>query len=98
GYVQGSYGNYSDGQLEGAVNIPVSDTFAMRIAGFGEARGSFYSITDPDPIDNCPNQKYAGCKVPQSVTNTPESFNPGDRLWASPRVSMLWKPNDELTV
>ncbi|HEX4117157.1 MAG TPA: TonB-dependent receptor [Rhizomicrobium sp.] len=98
GYAQASYGNYSDTQLEGAVNIPVSDTFALRIAGFGEARGSFYSVTDTDPADNCPGGKYAGCKVPQSVTNTPESFNPGDRLWASPRVSALWKPTDALTV
>ena len=37
------------GMVQGGVNIPVSDTFALRIAGFGAARGSFYSITDTDP-------------------------------------------------
>jgi len=98
GYAQASYGNYSDTQLEGAVNLPVDDTLAFRVAFFGQSRASFYSITDTDPADNCPGGKYAGCKVPQSVTNTPESFNPGDRLWATPRVSMLWKPTDRLTV
>jgi iron complex outermembrane receptor protein len=98
GYAQISYGNYSDTQLEGAVNLPVDDTLAFRIAFFGQARGSFYSITDPDPADNCPGQKYAFCKVPKSNSNTPGEFNPGDRRWLSPRVSMLWKPTDALTV
>lgn len=98
GYAQASYGNYSDGQVEGALNVPVDDTLAMRVAFFGEGRGSFFRITDPDPQDACPNQKYSGCKVPFSVTRTPGSFNPGDRWWATPRVSVLWKPTDALTI
>ncbi|HVP85973.1 MAG TPA: TonB-dependent receptor [Rhizomicrobium sp.] len=89
GYVMASIGNYTDGQLQGAVNIPVSDTFALRIAGFGEARGSFYSITDNDPADNCPGGKYAGCKP---------GYNPGDMRWAAGRISALWKPTESLTV
>ncbi|HVT26889.1 MAG TPA: TonB-dependent receptor plug domain-containing protein, partial [Lacipirellulaceae bacterium] len=89
GYVMASIGNYTDGQLQGAVNIPVTDTFALRIAGFGEARGSFYSITDNDPVDNCPGGKYAGCKP---------GYNPGDMRWAAGRISALWKPTESLTV
>lgn len=89
GYAQAQYGNYNDTQLQGAINIPISDTFAIRIAGFGEARGSFFSITDSDPADNCPNNKYAGCKP---------GYNPGDTQWAAGRISALWKPNDALTV
>ena len=46
GYAQAQYGNYNDVQLQGAVNIPISDTLALRFAGFGERRDSFYTITD----------------------------------------------------
>jgi iron complex outermembrane receptor protein len=47
GYAQASYGNYNDlgGQL--AVNLPVSDTFAMRVAAYGERRDGFYHISGP---------------------------------------------------
>ena len=72
GYVMAGLGNYYDTMLQGAVNIPVSDTFALRIAGFGDNRGSFFAITDTDPADNCPQQKYAGCKP---------GYNPGDVQW-----------------
>jgi iron complex outermembrane receptor protein len=98
GYAQASYGNYNDVQLEGAVNIPVDDTLAIRVAAFGESRDSFYDISDTDPQDNCPGGKYAGCKVPRSVTNTSGTFNPGNRRWATPRISTLWKPTSNLTV
>ncbi len=89
GYVMSGFGNYDDGMVQGAVNLPVSDTFALRVAAFGDARGSFYSITDSDPLDNCPHQKYANCKP---------GYNPGDIRWGAARVSALWKPTDALTV
>ncbi len=89
GYVMSGFGNYDNGMVQGAVNIPVSDTFALRVSGFGDARGSFYSITDTDPADNCPHQKYANCKP---------GYNPGDVRWGAGRVSALWKPTDALTV
>jgi iron complex outermembrane receptor protein len=47
GYFNANYGNYNDAGLQGAVNIPVSDTFAARVAFFGERRDSFYHITGP---------------------------------------------------
>ena len=53
------------------------------------ARDSFYSITDTDPADNCPHQKYADCKP---------GYNPGDERWAAGRVSALWKPTEALSV
>jgi iron complex outermembrane receptor protein len=89
GYAQGQFGNYDDTAVQGAVNIPISDTFAMRIALDGESRGSFYSILDRNPTDNCPNDKYAGCKP---------GYNPGDLNYGAGRVSFLWKPTDALTV
>ncbi len=48
GYLQGQYGNYNDGGLQGAINIPISNTLAARVAFFGERRDSFYHITGPD--------------------------------------------------
>jgi len=45
GYVQGQYGNYNDINMQGAVNIPISDTLALRVAGNSEYRDSFYTVT-----------------------------------------------------
>ena len=47
GYMQAQYGNYNDGRVQGAVNIPLTSTFATRIAFNSEARDSFYQITGP---------------------------------------------------
>jgi iron complex outermembrane receptor protein len=47
GYVMANYGNYNDVGAQGALNVPISDTFAARIALFGERRDSFYTITGP---------------------------------------------------
>ena len=43
GYVAGQYGNYNDAQLQGAVNLPISDTLAARLAFNSERRDSFYT-------------------------------------------------------
>ena len=47
GYVNANYGNYDDVGVQGAVNIPISDTLAARVAGFAERRDGFYHITGP---------------------------------------------------
>jgi iron complex outermembrane recepter protein len=54
GYVYARYGNYNDVNLQGAVNIPINDTLAARIAWNGEYRDSFFKVSgpwtgDPDP-------------------------------------------------
>ena len=89
GYAQAQYGNYNDASLQGAVNIPLSDTLAMRFALYGERRDTFYTITDSSPVDNCPGHKYAGCKP---------GYNPGDLRWGAGRISVLWKPTSALKV
>jgi iron complex outermembrane receptor protein len=48
GYVQGQFGNYTDIGLQGAVNLPISDTLAARIAFNSETRDSFYNVTGPN--------------------------------------------------
>jgi len=47
GYVLGQYGNYDDIKVQAAVNLPVSDTFALRAAGNMERRDTFYKVSGP---------------------------------------------------
>ena len=43
GYAQQSVGNYGYRQTEGAVNVPISDQLAFRLAGTFDNRDSFYN-------------------------------------------------------
>ena len=47
GYVQANYGNYDEIGAEGAINLPISDTFAARARTSTRQRDSFYTITGP---------------------------------------------------
>ncbi|HEV2702353.1 MAG TPA: TonB-dependent receptor [Steroidobacteraceae bacterium] len=89
GYAQLQYGNYNDRSFQGAVNLPITSTLAARVALFGDARNSFYNISDRDPADACPNNRYSGCQT---------DYNPGDLRWGAARVSVLWQPVQALQV
>ena len=89
GYAQAQYGNYNDAELQGAVDIPITDDLAIRISGYGERRDSFYTMIDRDPADNCPHNQYVGCKP---------GYNDADLNEAAGRLSVLWKPSQDLTV
>jgi len=64
GYFNVKLGNYGTLGTEGAVNLPVSSTFAARIAFFTERRNSFYHITGPGgagyPYNPGDQQLFAG--------------------------------------
>jgi iron complex outermembrane receptor protein len=47
GYALAQYGNYDDLKLQGAVNLPISSTLAVRFAGNMERRDTFYTVTGP---------------------------------------------------
>jgi iron complex outermembrane receptor protein len=47
GYVLGQYGNYNDVKLQGAINLPISDTLALRVATNDEWRDSFFKVSGP---------------------------------------------------
>jgi len=47
GYIAGQLGNYSDFGTQGAVNVPLSDTLAARVAFNTETRDSFYTFHGP---------------------------------------------------
>ena len=77
GYAQAQVGNYTDLGLQGAVNLPISDTLAARFAFYSETRDSFYGVA-----------------VEQGAYNG----NPGKVRVGAGRVSLLWKPDDALTI
>lgn len=47
GYIQANYGNYDDLGAQGAINLPIGDTIAARVAFYGERRDGFYDIKGP---------------------------------------------------
>ena len=47
GYVLGQAGNYNSLGGQGAVNLPISDTLAARVALYADTRDSFYNISGP---------------------------------------------------
>ena len=47
GYGEATAGNYKDAEAEGAVNLPISETLAARVAGTYASRASFYDSVGP---------------------------------------------------
>lgn len=43
GYAQGSYGNYNNRTAQGAVNLPITQNLAVRLAGDYQKRDSYYT-------------------------------------------------------
>jgi iron complex outermembrane recepter protein len=80
GFVEGMIGKQSDVKMQGAVNLPVTDTFAARLAFNTQHRNSYFysrgSVTGTDPTN--PFQR------PGSVNDM------------NGRISLLWAPNDSL--
>lgn len=74
GYIQGQLGNYADVGTQGAINLPISNTLAARVAFYGDNRDSFYHISGPWTGTNARQRLRAG------------------------RISLLWEPNNNLSV
>lgn len=62
GYLQGQIGNYSEVALQGAINIPISNTFAARVAFYGDNRDSFYHVTGPWTGTNA-RKRYRAARI-----------------------------------
>lgn len=54
GYAEAQYGTYDAIGLQGAINLPISDTLAVRVAGNNRWRDSYY--TDLGPFKNEPGR------------------------------------------
>lgn len=77
GYLAGQVGNYDQFKAQGAVNLPLGDTLAARLAFNHETRGSFYDITGP----------YTGNPGEVDSTSLRASF-----LWTpTDALRVLWK-------
>ena len=76
GYVQAHYGNYNDGGVQAAVNLPINDDLAARVAIYAEHRDTFYNLTGPWTGD--PNLDWLNVRF--SLLWTP-----------TPKLTILWK-------
>ncbi|MGH8143641.1 MAG: TonB-dependent receptor [Steroidobacteraceae bacterium] len=94
GFLDATVATYSEQRLTGAVNLPVNDTLALRLAFNEETRGSFFrdeqSLVD-GPFEGGPSIAAEG--------NTPSSgdqatYDPGNVDDKDIRVGVLWKPTD----
>ncbi|WP_066797686.1 TonB-dependent receptor [Sphingomonas soli] len=78
GYFNVNYGNYNEAGFQGAVNLPISSTFAARAAVYTSRRDSFFNVKGPG--------------------GAPYAYDKGDVGILSARLSLLWKPSDNLTI
>ena len=79
GYVEGLWGSYSDVKLDGAVNLPVTDTLAARVAFNSQQRNSFFYNVG---ANTAPQASHKTITDPGSVDNR------------NLRVGILWKPSE----
>ena len=59
GYVRGQLGDYQHQQVEGAVNIPLGDTLAVRLAGLSLARDGYTRNVAPGGSDVDDRDQYS---------------------------------------
>lgn len=90
GYVETVLGTYTDTKIDGAVNLPISDTLAARIAFNSETRHSFFkNVATPGPTGDGQAQSPPGI-APSSYTLS----DPGSLDDRNVRLGLLWKPSD----
>ncbi len=92
GYVDALAGTYSDTRFQGAVNLPVDDTLALRFAFNEETRNSFYN----DEGSAYYGSNGAGPLLADGAyADSPKTSNdPGDLNEKDGRLGVLWKPTD----
>lgn len=89
GYVTLSAGNYNDIGKQGALNIPISETLAVRFAFFDEQRNSFYNVQGP----NGTAYNTSPLDMHEQAARIGVLWEPTDKL------SILWKTDvDDLNM
>lgn len=84
GYVEVAGGSYNLLQTRGAINLPVSDTFAMRLAFITSEHDGYVNYQQPPQIQGINSSAF----VTQGMKYYAEDKK-------SVRLSTLWKPNDK---
>jgi iron complex outermembrane receptor protein len=107
GYAQMEVGDYAHLGLRAAVNVPVSDTFAFRVAVAQEQHDGYVSYQSPNgQLPSVASQQTAYIASggtlatfkpidPNIYVTSGPRYNSQDQSAA--RVSTLWAPNDKLT-
>lgn len=88
GYVQGQVGNYDDREIEGAINIPLTDRLAIRVAGKLKNRDGFTKDAGPGPFG------YVLEHTGPSAGFKGKDYDNKD--WWTARVGVLWEPTDNI--
>jgi iron complex outermembrane receptor protein len=76
GYIEGTYGNYDQIRVQGAINVPLSDTFKVRIAAETNKRdGYMKNVSGVGPKDYNDRNYFAGrvtllAELTPTLTNT----------------------------
>ena len=86
GYFNLNYGNYNDAGFQGAVNLPISDTFAARTSIYMSRRDSFYDITGAGGAA----YPYEEGKVGIMAGRLSLLWKPSDRLTFSSKTDFAW--------
>ncbi|WP_315762338.1 TonB-dependent receptor [Sphingomonas sp. Y38-1Y] len=60
GYALAQYGNYDNIKVQGAVNLPISETLALRVAGNMDRRDTFFTVTGPWTGNPGDRRDYSG--------------------------------------
>jgi iron complex outermembrane receptor protein len=83
GWVEGRIGDFQESKFSGAINLPITDKLATRIAYSGDQRVSYYENSVLSSFGIAPYQ---------------DRTHPGDSQSQNARASILWEPNDQLSV
>jgi iron complex outermembrane receptor protein len=86
GYLEGVAGSYSRFGLRGALNIPVTDTLAIRIAAISDRHDGYADYQQPPAV--------AGIS-PSAFVTSGKKYYAADQQ--SGRINILWKPSDKFT-
>jgi iron complex outermembrane receptor protein len=102
GYVQTGFGNYQDIHLQGAVNLPVSSTFAVRLAFNVQTEHSFFNDIGASPAGyyftqysaTNPQSDGPAKSLTQGSIGSGGLIDPGSVDSHQMRIKALWKPTD----
>jgi iron complex outermembrane receptor protein len=75
GYVEGAYGNFDMGEVQGVVNIPLSDSVRVRFGINHETRNGYLNNISGIGPDNFNNLDYTAARLSVVVDITPELEN-----------------------
>ncbi len=75
GYIEGSYGNFAMGQVEGVLNVPLSDSVRVRLGINHETRNGFENNISGIGPQNFDNLNYTAVRASVVADITPDLEN-----------------------